>query len=206
MRVDPKAHRERALLIHRLCPDFDLLDVWRLPAEARMADDTFERFLRVFPLLRGDHAQRAPRIVRFLMGVRHALLNTFGLQDEPTRSLPIPGCNEQSIRERMTQTERERFELAPALARGSFVPVYRTSDERLDELSNSTVHALLHTSWVSEHGTQCAYLAVYAKPRGRFGRIYLVLISPFRHWLVYPTLMKMIERAWQLRAVEPRST
>jgi hypothetical protein len=39
-------------------------------------------------------------------------------------------------------------------------------------------------------------MAVYVKPRGRFGRPYMAFIAPFRHWVVYPALMRQIERAW----------
>jgi hypothetical protein len=39
-------------------------------------------------------------------------------------------------------------------------------------------------------------MAVYVKPRGRLGNEYMTLIAPFRHWIVYPSLMRQIERAW----------
>jgi hypothetical protein len=39
-------------------------------------------------------------------------------------------------------------------------------------------------------------MAVYVKPRGRFGRPYMAFIAPFRHWVVYPALLRQIERAW----------
>jgi len=39
-------------------------------------------------------------------------------------------------------------------------------------------------------------MAVYVKPRGRLGKEYMALIAPFRHWIVYPSLMRQIERAW----------
>jgi hypothetical protein len=37
-------------------------------------------------------------------------------------------------------------------------------------------------------------MAVYVKPRGRFGRPYMAFIAPFRHWVVYPALLRQIER------------
>jgi hypothetical protein len=43
-------------------------------------------------------------------------------------------------------------------------------------------------------------MAVYVKPRGRFGRGYMALIKPFRYWIVYPALMQQFERAWDRRA------
>ena len=43
-------------------------------------------------------------------------------------------------------------------------------------------------------------MAVYVKPRGRLGRAYMALIKPFRHAIVYPALMRQIDRAWSARA------
>jgi hypothetical protein len=43
-------------------------------------------------------------------------------------------------------------------------------------------------------------MAVYVKPRGRFGRPYMTLIAPFRHWVLYPALLRQIERAWNTRS------
>jgi Protein of unknown function (DUF2867) len=40
-------------------------------------------------------------------------------------------------------------------------------------------------------------MAVYVKPRGRFGEQYMAFIAPFRHWVVYPALLRQIERKWQ---------
>ncbi|MCD4719558.1 MAG: DUF2867 domain-containing protein [Desulfobacula sp.] len=42
-----------------------------------------------------------------------------------------------------------------------------------------------------------ATLAIYVKPRGIYGRLYLKLIEPFRHYIVYPTMMKTIKTQWQ---------
>jgi hypothetical protein len=42
-------------------------------------------------------------------------------------------------------------------------------------------------------------MAVYVKPRGRLGKGYMALIKPFRYWIVYPALMRQIERAWNAR-------
>jgi hypothetical protein len=40
-------------------------------------------------------------------------------------------------------------------------------------------------------------MAIYVKPRGRLGKQYMAFIAPFRHWVVYPALLRQIERAWQ---------
>lgn len=189
MRIDPQRHLSEPLLIHRLAHDFALLDVWRVPTRAR----TFEEFLRSFPLLRERGESALSRPARLLFGLRELLLRALGKQDSKYVGLPIPGCTETSLRERMRAEERAEFELAP---RGNmFVPVYATPNERAHEVSNATVHAVLHLSWVRTPDGHEARLAVYAKTRGWLGRAYLALIEPFRRFVVYPALLKAAARA-----------
>ena len=83
----------------------------------------------------------------------------------------------------------------------SFSPLYRTGTEFAAELSNQTVHGVLHLAWVDRgHGRYQGQMAVYVKPRGRLGKQYMAFIAPFRHWVVYPALLHQIERAWQARS------
>ena len=67
-------------------------------------------------------------------------------------------------------------------------------------MSNQTVHGVMHLAWVDRgEGRYQGQMAVYVKPRGRLGKRYMTLITPFRHWVVYPALMRQIERAWNTR-------
>jgi hypothetical protein len=81
-----------------------------------------------------------------------------------------------------------------------FRPLYRTEDEWAAEISNRTVHAVMHLAWVDQgEGRYQGQMGVYVKSRGRFGAGYMALIRPFRHRVVYPALMRQIERAWNAR-------
>jgi Protein of unknown function (DUF2867) len=81
-----------------------------------------------------------------------------------------------------------------------FVPLYRTDDEVAAELSNRTVHAVMHLTWAGQgEGRYQGQMAVYVKPRGAFGMGYMALIKPFRHLIVYPALTRQTERAWKRR-------
>ena len=42
-------------------------------------------------------------------------------------------------------------------------------------------------------------MVVYVKPRGTLGDAYLTLIDPFRHRIVYPSMLRQIGRAWEAR-------
>jgi hypothetical protein len=80
-------------------------------------------------------------------------------------------------------------------------------DFRLEELSNRTVHAVMHLAWVDRGaGLYRGQMGVYVKPRGSFGSAYMAAIAPFRHRVVYPALMREIERAWNARSTHSRRT
>lgn len=60
--------------------------------------------------------------------------------------------------------------------------------------------AVIHLAWAEEGAGRCrGQMAIYVKPRGGLGRTYMALIRPFRYAVVYPALMRQIERAWQAR-------
>jgi len=113
--------------------------------------------------------------------------------------LPIPGTNEISLSERLPDDLRGT---AADLDLGSlpFVPLYRTDSEFAAEVSNQTMHGVMHLAWVDQgEGRYQGQMAVYVKPRGLFGKAYMELIKPFRYWVVYPALTRQFERAWNRR-------
>jgi hypothetical protein len=183
-----------------LAPDFDLLDAWELPAEGGPTE-----FGDLVDLLTSWQPGRAgSRLSRFLFSVRYRLGSTFGW-DRDVNTLPIPGCVETSLRDRLPPELRDSVEAEEIVDPdhpevGGFVPVFCTEREWAAELSNHTVHGVLQLGWVEkEPGRYRGHLGVYVKPRGWFGPAYLELISPFRHFIVYPALMRQIERKWESR-------
>jgi hypothetical protein len=196
-------HQARGWQIDRIAPDFRLLDVWVLPVEGSAADfDAGLRLLTSFdPTGGGSLPARALFWIRFRLG------ELFGWDDGAAR--PIPGCSETTLRDRLPDTLRQQPPLPDVgaelqRAAGGFVPVYRTDDEWAGELSNATVHGVLHLSWVEENaGHYRGRMAVYVKPRGRMGEAYLRLIDPFRHLVVYPALMRHIGRTWEQHHPRP---
>lgn len=134
------AHRERPWRVHTLAPDFRLEDVWTFElAEVapRDAREFLTCFWSVFDGLAGS----------WLMKVRLEVGRAMRWDDHDF-ALPIPGCTETTLHERLDDADRKRC-LAPDDAR-SPVPspkvktVYVFHDEALYELSNDTIHALLH--------------------------------------------------------------
>ncbi len=126
-------------------------------------------------------------------------------RDDGTGQPPIPGNSETSLTGRLPDdllgtVADLRFDSLP------FVPLYRTDVEFAAEISNQTVHGVMHLAWVDQgEGRYQGQMAVYVRPRGVFGKGYMALIRPFRYWIVYPALMRQIERAWNTRVSRRRS-
>lgn len=190
MRVPNAVHEAHPWVISEVAPDFRLLDVWALPVEGERAE--FGRVLDV--VLTSFDPARAGGVTRALFAVRNRLGALFGWDDAKPR--PIPGCRETTLRDRLPAHLVGSAD-GTMLGGSGFTPLYRTADEWTAELSNGTVHGVLHLTWVDRGDDRCrAHLAVYVKPRGRLGAAYLKAIEPFRHYLVYPALIRHVGAAW----------
>jgi hypothetical protein len=65
------------------------------------------------------------------------------------------------------------------------------------EIANQTVHGVLHLGWVPDDaGGYRGQMAVLVKRNGLLGAAYMAAIAPFRHLIVYPKMLRDIERAW----------
>jgi hypothetical protein len=203
MRLANAAHESRPWRIREIVPDFVLEDVWALPVHGGAED--FQALLEL--MASGDPANTQSLPTRSLWRVRDQLGRWFGLGRISARidgdrdgaaadRLPIPATNETSLTDRLPDDLRNTaadvaFDSLP------FAPLYRTDFEFAAELSNQTVHAVMHLAWVDQgEGRYQGQMAVYVKPRGRLGNGYMTLIKPFRHWVVYPALMRQMERTW----------
>lgn len=192
MRLPNAAHERHDWVIARIAPDFRLLDVWALPVEGARED--FDRALEV--MLASFDPADAGVVTRTLFAVRERL-GQWLRWDDPGKARTIPGAPERSLRERLPASLRGSAE-GLTLRGGGFVPLYRTDGEWAAELSNDTVHGVLHLAWAPRGGDRFgAQLAVYVKTRGRLGDAYLAAIAPFRHLVVYPALIRQVGRAWR---------
>jgi hypothetical protein len=193
VRLPNAAHEAHPWVITQIAADFKLLDVWRLPAQGRL--DDFATLLETMASL--DRADRG-RATRALFSLRHRLGGWFGW-DDASRRRPVPGSTETTLSARLPDDLRGTATL-PDISSTSFTPLYRTDDEWAAELSNGTVHAVMHLAWIDQgEGLYRGQMGIYVKPRGTFGAAYMALIGPFRHLIVYPALMRQIERAWEAR-------
>lgn len=195
MRLPNVTHEAYPWMIAQVAPDFRLLDVWGLPAEGRA--DEFATLVEIVTSL--DPANGDSRATRALFSLRFRLGAWFGW-DDPTSKLPVPCCTETTLSARVPEDLRDTVTRPVLVGSTTFVPIYRTDDEWAAEISNSTVHAVMHLAWAEQgEGVYRGQMGVYVKPRGRLGAMYMALIGPFRHLIVYPALMRQIAHAWDAR-------
>ena len=197
-RLPESAHTSRPWRIHDLAPDFRVEDVWALPTPGGPDD---------FPLLVEGFASGDPsresgsRLARAVWAIRWKLGEVFGW-DDPDTGL---GSRVPTLRNRLPADLREaasgpEFEALP------FSPLYLTRDEMAAEVANKTVHGVMHVGWVPDgDGGYRGQMAVLVKPNGLFGRAYMAAIKPFRYLLIYPAMLRRIEREWQSRLSEAKA-
>jgi hypothetical protein len=105
---------------------------------------------------------------------------------------------------RLSPTDRAQSTAAPGIPDGRLSLLYRFDNEQLSELRNGTVHAFSSLSMRPTPGGYLAYLAIYVKPVHRFTRLYMAAIAPFRRLLVYPAIIRKVERGWAERYGDSR--
>ena len=195
MRLPNTEHEAHPWVIAKVAPDFKLLDAWGLPAEG--GPDEFAALIEIMTSL--DPANGDSRATRALFSLRYRLGRWFGW-DDATSKLPVPGCTETTLSARVPDYLRDTTTRPVVVSSTTFIPLYHTDDEWAAELSNHTVHAVVHLAWIDQgENLYRGQMGVYVKPRGRFGATYMALIGPFRHLIVYPALMRQIEHAWEGR-------
>ncbi|WP_369798416.1 DUF2867 domain-containing protein [Mycobacterium sp. URHB0044] len=181
------AHTTRPWRIHELTHGFQVLDVWALPTPGGPAD-----FTRLITLFSSFDAQRSSPVVHALFAARWALGRLLNLDGES--GSPVGG-----LRDTLPADLRDSSPLE--LGRGRFTPLYATDDEAAWEIVNRTVHGILHLGWVADgSGGFRGQLAVLVKPNGPLGAAYLAAIAPFRHLVVYPTMLGDLERRWRVQS------
>lgn len=194
-------HMDNKWLVHRLAHDFQLLDVWEYPIVFDESDNdslyAFRKFA-VEPTLK-DAFNFSPSGALFFL--RTVFGKVFRI-DENVNNVPIPGCSEISLAERMSETEQRRHddELNIDIRTDNYLdfrPVYSFQNETLNEISNATEHTLMHYAWVrDDSGYYKVQMANYVKHRNKVGEIYVRSIEPFRYRVVYPYLFNKFVQHW----------
>jgi uncharacterized protein DUF2867 len=188
MRLPDSAHTSQPWRIHEVAHGFRLEDVWELPGVGAPDD-----FLPLVQQVAGsDPAQRAPFAVRTLFAIRSKLGELFGL-DNPDGGI---GSRMPTLRDRLPADLRDGPS-GPAFEALPFTSLYLTDDEWAAEAANRTMHGVIHLGRVPDtSGGVRVRLAVLVKPNGLLGEVYMAAIRPFRHLIVYPSMLREMGRSW----------
>jgi hypothetical protein len=145
-------------------------------------------------LAAAEGSQGSSHAARALWAIRWKLGELLGW-DDPAAGL---GSRVPTLRDRLPVDLREAPS-GPDLHR--FRSLYLLEDEWAAEIANRTVHGVLHLGWVPDQtGAYRGQMAVLVKPNGPFGTGYMAAIRPFRHLIVYPAMLRGIEREWRALA------
>jgi uncharacterized protein DUF2867 len=195
MSLPDTAHTSRPWRIHELTRDFRLEDVWAPPGTG--GPDDFHRLVQLIASL--DPSQSSSGAVRTLFAIRWKVGELLGW-DGPDAGL---GSRVPTLRDRLPVDLRDapsgpEFDALP------FTSLYLLDDEWAAEIANRTMHGVMHIGLVPDGtGRFRAQMAVLVKPNGPFGTAYMAVIRPFRHLIVYPAMMREVDRDWRARAGDP---
>jgi Protein of unknown function (DUF2867) len=193
MRLPNSAHTSRPWRIHELTRDLRLEDVWALPTPG--GSDDFPRL--VHGIASADPAQGPSRAARTLWAIRWKIGELLGW-DSPDAGL---GSRVPTLRDRLPADLRDAS--GPDFDALPFTSLYLIHDEFAAEIANQTMHGVMHLGWVPDGtGGYRGQMAVLVKPNGLLGAGYMAAIRPFRHLIVYPPILRQIERSWNT----PRSS
>jgi Protein of unknown function (DUF2867) len=188
--------------IDEIAKDFQFEGVWEMPITGMECQ--FHEFMTLLRRASGRPnsatlSKNDSRLANWIFVFRSWLGRVFRW-DRQFNELPIPGCTEKSLRDRIPPTDRaELYPQSSSLF--PLRPVYQDQREAALELSNRSVHAVLHYAWVPNGDLFRAHMALYVKTRGWFGRVYLAATAPVRKYIVYPLIMKQLEKHWRTHRV-----
>lgn len=191
MRLPDSAHTSRPWRIHELTPEFEVEDVWALPTPGGRDD---------FPLLvegfaAADPSESGSGAVRALFALRWKVGELLGWDRDDTGI----GSRVSTLGDRLPADLRAAGS-GPEFHGLPFTPLYMLDDEWAAEIANRTMHGVLHLGWVPDgSGGYRGQMAVLVKRNGLLGSAYMSAIRPFRHLVVYPQMLRDIERRWRTR-------
>jgi hypothetical protein len=183
MRVSPAEYLSLEIKAHELLRGIPLYDVTVADLPGGGAGRSLADVRRL------ARSTRPIRTATVLFGVRRALGRLFGWDRAPVRA-------EDTLLSRLSENDRRNSEIAPGTRDGAFVVLYQFPTEALSETRNATVRGWISTVLAATEAGYRLYWAVYVLPVSWITRPYLLLIEPFRRFLLYPAMARRIRRAW----------
>jgi hypothetical protein len=188
-RIAPQEFLAQPFRVHSFLSGVAMHDVWAVDLPAVSGRATLEEFRR-----RTKSRNLAAKIswpARALFALRFFLGRIFGWDQEPEEGKPA------YFAERLTAEDRDRSSAPAGTPESFFRVIYSFENETLLEVINRTAHAALLSALAETPQGYRFYFAVYVRELSWVTRVYMALIDPFRRCLVYPAILKQVQRNWE---------
>jgi hypothetical protein len=196
-RTSTEEFRGLPLVVHSVLGDVPLRDVTYVDLPDGGAGRTVADVSALTP---GGPRSAASSTTRVLFAIREFFGRLFHWDGPGTRHLS------ESYRDRIDPAILARSRAAAGAERGPLKTLYELDNESLAEGRNATVHAFMSVALLPRGEGYRLYWAVYVKPVSRFTGLYMALIEPFRRFVVYPSVLGGVRRAWALRYATATNT
>lgn len=190
MRVAPEVFHQKPLYAHAFLAGVPLHDVWAIRLQGGGPGHTLHQLQ---PLLNFQNIERIHPLVHGLFALRFALGKLFRWDADAAEVAPA------SYLHRLPAADRARSLTPPGTLASPFRVIYEFENEALSEIINGTVQAFsLLAMEPTAEGYQIHW-AIYVKKVNWLTPFYMALIDPFRHLLIYPLIIRYVERTWRER-------
>jgi hypothetical protein len=185
-RVSRQEFEQLPLRVHTLLTGIPLYDVWAIDLAHWHPGIPLDQFLKAVPL----HSVPMPPFARFLFRVRSLIGGAFGWD---RRSELV---TDSTFVSRVSAADSKESLMEPGTFKKGFRVVYSSANEHLAEIKNKTVHGVLAVALIEGETSYRLYLGVFVRSVSRFTPYYMAVIAPFRHWIVYPSLLRGFRKRW----------
>ncbi len=189
-RLSPAEFQSRNFRVNSFLADVPLHDVWVFRLRGGRDGLTLQDAQEV---LAGQSPLEANTAVATLVAVRMFVGGLLGWDDESYFDSSTSYVN------RLTAADRSRTLEQPGAGDGLFKTVYTFENEELAEMMNRTAHAFFCMAIEPAEDGYRMYWAIYVRETSAFTSRYMSFIDLFRRYIVYPAIVRGVERAWAAR-------
>ncbi len=182
--------RRLPIAVHGVLTDVPLHDVTVVDLPGGGAGRTLAD-LRA--LLSGGPATLGGPLTRWLFAFRARVGRVFRWDGH------AQGAATDSYLHRVPEAIARRSAVMPGTRAGLFTVLYVLDDEALLEAKNRLVHAFLSAVLRPTREGYELYCAVYVQPISPWAGAYMAVIEPFRRFIVYPSILRGVRKAWRAR-------
>src|SRR5712692_721255 len=187
MRVTRDEWNSLELRVHALLAGVPLHDAWTVDLPGGRRGLTLADLRTVL----AERVTGSNSAVRSLFSLRRAIGRAFGWERVREHTDP-PSI----FHDRLTESDRKASLVPTGTADGPFRVLYVLPRESASEIWNATVHAVSSYALEERENGYRLYWAIYVRSVGRITAPYLRLIDPFRHFIIYPALLRSVHAAW----------